>query len=84
MPNQVLRCIRECRLTNAQGLEEHYEDEAGQDLYEVTEERAKELLESGNFEAASEGSVANTSFVEATSGMGAMVDTEHDNPDAGE
>lgn len=77
MPNQVLRCIRECRLANAQGLEEHYEDEAGQDLYEVSEERAKELLETGNFETAPPGSEPHTSFVGADSGLSARVDTEH-------
>lgn len=67
MANKILRCTTECRLTNDQGLEEHYEDEVGQDLYEVTEERAAQLIASGNFVPAPPGSPFHTSFVGATS-----------------
>lgn len=62
MPNKVLRCTTECRLTNAAGLEEHYEDERTEHLYEVTEDRAVQLMRTGNFVNAPPGAVAHVSF----------------------
>lgn len=64
MPNVVIKCTRECRLINpGTGLEEHYEDEVTGDLYEVTEERAQELIRTGNFAVPPPGSVPQTSYV---------------------
>lgn len=62
MSNKVLRCVRECRLENWAGLEEHYEDETTEHLYEVTEKRAAELMRTGNFVNAPPGAVAHVSF----------------------
>jgi hypothetical protein len=68
VPNQIVRCIRDCHLANGQGLEEFYEDDPGHNLYEVTEERAAQLLaQPGYFEPAPPGSVAETSYVGASS-----------------
>jgi hypothetical protein len=68
VPNQIVRCIQDCRLANDQGLEEFYEDDPGCNLYEVTEERAAQLqAQPGYFEPAPPGSVAETSYVGATS-----------------
>lgn len=49
-----LRCLSTCYMpSNQKGVQvERYEDEEGEDVYEVPDDRVEEFLVTGNFEVA--------------------------------